>query len=303
MPFDIRPAVRQDVDLWIGLAGGTGSGKTYTGMRLASGLAQALGLEKFLVVDTENGRALHYADFFTFDHLRFDPPYSPLRYAEAIEQGAKSGYRVILADSMTHEWAGQGGVLDMQEEAHKRLGGGENTKLLSWSVKQQHKEMRDRMLLVHAHLVLCFRAEDKIEMAKDGNRTVVRAKEGPTGTRGWFPVTEKAFPFELTTFHMLLASAPGVPVPVKLQEQHKYLFPADQPITEETGIKLAEWARGAQINWLERIERTTTKGELVAVGRQIATIKSTLPESAREILAGAYDERLKQLSQPEKRSA
>jgi hypothetical protein len=157
--------------------------------------------------------------------------------------------------------------------------------------------MRDRLLNVHAHLVLCFRAESKIEIAKEGNRTVVREKEGLTGTKGWFPVTEKAFPFELTTFHMLLADAPGVPVPIKLQEQHRHLFPADQPITEESGASLAQWARGAQIDWMARIERAATKADLVSVNRQIKLVKSTLPESALVLIRTAYEERLQQLSQ------
>ena len=71
MTFTFRPAIREDVGLLIGLAGGTGSGKTYTAMRLASGIA---GDKRFCVIDTEAGRAKHYADQFKFDHGDLKPP-------------------------------------------------------------------------------------------------------------------------------------------------------------------------------------------------------------------------------------
>src|SRR6185436_10622008 len=64
MSFVLKPAVRENVPLLIGLAGGTGSGKTYSAMRLAKGLA---GGQKFAVIDTESGRARAYADEFQFD--------------------------------------------------------------------------------------------------------------------------------------------------------------------------------------------------------------------------------------------
>jgi hypothetical protein len=57
MGFEFRPAKREDVGLLIGRSGGTGSGKTFTAMRLAKGIA---GDRKFAVIDTEAGRAKHY---------------------------------------------------------------------------------------------------------------------------------------------------------------------------------------------------------------------------------------------------
>jgi hypothetical protein len=74
MTITFRPAVREGVPLLLGLAGGTGSGKTWSAMVLAKGLA---GDKPFAVVDTENGRAKHYADDFRFDVTDLHAPCVP----------------------------------------------------------------------------------------------------------------------------------------------------------------------------------------------------------------------------------
>src|SRR5512135_1544389 len=110
--FTFRPAKRQNVNLLIGLAGGTGSGKTFSAFELATGIA---GGKRFAVIDTEAGRALHYADAFQFDHGDLRAPFTPDAYTEAIMAADAAGYPVIIVDSMSHEWSGDGGILDMQE--------------------------------------------------------------------------------------------------------------------------------------------------------------------------------------------
>jgi hypothetical protein len=247
MSFIFRPAVRENVSLLIGLAGSSGSGKTYTAMRLARGIA---GDKPFVVIDTEAGRAKHYADQFRFDHGDFKPPFSPASYADAILAADKAGYPVIVIDSFSHEHAGEGGILDMQEAEYQRMGARDSVKMTSWiKPKGEHRKMVSRLLQVRAHLLLCFRAEEKIEVVpitrQDGSKGVeVRKKQTATGLDGWVPICEKNLPYELTASFLLMASKPGVPLPIKLQEQHRALFPLDKPITEESGARLAAWAKG-----------------------------------------------------------
>lgn len=242
MTFTFRPAVREGVGLLIGLAGSSGSGKTYTALRLASGIA---GGKPFAVIDTEAGRAKHYADAFRFDHGDLKPPFSPSAYAEAIRAADDAGYPVIVVDSFSHEHAGEGGILDMQEAEFQRMGAREAVKMASWiKPKGEHRKMVSKLLQVRAHLILCFRAEEKVEMAREDGKMVVRKKQTATGLDGWVPICEKTLPFELTASFLLLATAPGVPLPIKLQEQHKALFPLDRPITEESGKLIAQWAAG-----------------------------------------------------------
>jgi hypothetical protein len=238
-----RRGVRENVPLLMGLAGASGSGKTFTAMRLAKGLS---GGAPFAVIDTEAGRARHYAETFTFDHADLSAQFRPATYLDAIAAADKAKYPVIVVDSMSHEWAGDGGILDWQEEEWAKNNHAEWARMSSWiKPKLAHKAMVSKLLQVRAHVILCFRAEAKIDMVKDSNgKTVIVPKEGPGGFRGWLPITEKNLPYELTASFLFMAEAPGVPIPMNLQEQHRPFFPTDRVVTEEAGQRLAEWARG-----------------------------------------------------------
>lgn len=243
--------VRENVPLLIGLAGGTGSGKTWSGMELATGLS---GGKPFAVIDTENGRALHYADRFTFDHTHLKAPFKPAAYADAIESADKAGYPVIIVDSMSHEWNGDGGILDWQEEELKRLGGGPNVQMLSWAEpKKGHRKMMTRLLQVKAHVILCFRAEPKIDMVKGANgRTEVVPKVGPGGFKGWLPICDKNLPYELTASFLFMAEKPGEPDWIKVPKQLEPFFPKGRQVGAEAGRQLAEWARGGTQQGVEQ---------------------------------------------------
>ena len=248
MSATFKPAVRANVNLLIGLAGASGSGKSYSAFRLAKGIC---GDKRFAVVDTENGRASHYADMFDFDVAELRAPFRPEAYAEAVLAADAAGYPVIVVDSMSHAWAGDGGVLDWQEEELDRMAGSdwkkrEAVKMAAWiKPKLSYKHMMQKLLQVKAHLILCFRAEPKIEMVKEDGKWVIIPKRTLTGLDGWVPVTEKNTPFELTASFLMTAESPGVPKPIKLQEQHRTMFPLDRAITEESGAALAKWAMGA----------------------------------------------------------
>lgn len=245
-----RPAIRENVGLILGMIGPSGGGKTYTAMRLASGIC---GTKPFAVIDTEAGRAKHYADLFRFDHADLKPPFRPDAYAEAIKAADAAGYPVIVVDSCSHEWAGDGGILDWAEAELDRMAGDdyakrERVKMASWiKPKMSHKAMVQKLLQVRAHLILCFRAEEKMEMVKgEDGKTKIVPKKSAVGLDGWMPVCEKNLPYELTASFLLLPMHPGVPNPIKLQEQHRALFPLDKPITEESGKAIAAWAAGGK---------------------------------------------------------
>lgn len=272
MTYEFRKAVRSQVKLLLGLSGGTGSGKTWTSLLLAKGLS---GGKRFGLIDTENGRASMYADFFDFDVLEITAPFTPDNYFDAIKAAEKRGYPVIVVDQFSHEWEGEGGILDEQARivdvmvARSVKAGdtrpewqiAEGHNMRAWAeAKAPHKRMMTHLTQMGCHLILNFRAEDKIEIAKEADangklKTVIRPKQSATGTAGWIPICERRMPFELTTSVLFKSDRPGVAIPIKLQEQHKKFFPADRPLTEADGIALAEWARGG----------TTSKPDLLTV--------------------------------------
>lgn len=242
--YTFRRGVREEVGLLIGLIGPSGGGKTFSAMRMAAGIVGKG--NRFAVIDTEARRALHYADQFDFDHCELHPPFRPEAYADAIKAADEAGYKAIIVDSTSHVWAGEDGVLDWQEEELDRMAGNdwkkrEACKMAAWiKPKRAHKKMVQKLLQVNATLILCFRAEEKMGMEKQGGKTVIVE-------RGWQPICEKNLPFELTVSFLFTPDKPGIPQPLKLQEQHKELFPLNKVIDEESGRKVAEWAAGGEI--------------------------------------------------------
>lgn len=248
MSIEFRPAKRENVPLLLGVAGGTGSGKTMSALRIARGIA---GGKTFVGIDTENGRMSHYAD--RFPELRIGElraPFRPDAYAEAIrqavhdleEQGVPITNRVVVVDSASHEWAGDGGCLDWKDEITK----GDNKKSpVAWAtVKRSHKKMVTQLLQVEAHIILCLRAEPKVDIIRENGELKFVPKQSITGLDGWLPITEKMLPYELTASFLLMADAPGFARPIKLEEQHKPFVPLEKPLDEEVGKRLAAWARG-----------------------------------------------------------
>lgn len=257
MTYSFRPAVRENAGALVALAGPSGGGKTMSALRLARGLVGPQGVIAF--IDTEARRATHYADKFQFLHGDLHPPFRPDTYIDAILDAEKTGAGAVIIDSMSHVWSGTGGVLDWQEEeveaaveraktlAAKKgwefdeYRAREANKMAAWiKPKMSHKKMMSRLLQCRAHLIFCLRAEEKVKMEKnERNQTVIVPI-------GWQPICEKNFMYEMTTSFLLTDDAPGVPKPIKLQDQHRAFFPTDKPISEKSGELLAAWAAGGK---------------------------------------------------------
>ncbi|HOD42252.1 MAG TPA: AAA family ATPase, partial [Candidatus Wallbacteria bacterium] len=112
-------ATKNATKLRVGISGAAGSGKTYSALKIATGIGG-----KIAVIDTERGSASLYADKFDFDTVQIEPPYTPDKYIEAIKLAERSGYGTIIVDSLSHAWAGSGGLLDMHDAIQKSSKGG-----------------------------------------------------------------------------------------------------------------------------------------------------------------------------------
>ena len=256
MSWEYRPAIREKIGALFALSGPSGSGKTFTALLLAKGIANGTGT--IAVIDTEAGRALHYAPrpgetadpakgTFDFFHVNFPPPFTPERYVEAIQFAESKGATVIVVDSTSHEWAGEGGLSDIAaieaERMAKRAAGEggnwesqiERMTAPSWKrPKVRHKRMVQRLLQCRAHLIFCLRAEEKIKIT--GGKVV------PIGFQ---PICEKAFMFEMTGSFMLHPDRPGCPdygMPHKLNDDLQRIFPPGELVGPEAGKRLRIWA-------------------------------------------------------------
>jgi hypothetical protein len=256
--MEFTKARRSNVPLLIGIAGPSGSGKTYSALRLARGMA---GGKPFAAIDTESGRMLHYADDFDFLHGELEPPFTPERYWEAISSATKIGPPVIVVDSFSHEHAGEGGVLDMHEAELARMAGDdykrrETMKFAAWiKPKASHKRLITQLLQLRTSVIVCLRAEEKVDIVKKDGKTEVVPKRTMSGHVGWIPICGKELPYELALSLVVTPDAPGVPKPIKLQEQHRPLVPLDRPWDESVGAALAAWAAGGESQPVERPTR------------------------------------------------
>jgi hypothetical protein len=249
MSFQFRPAIRENVGLLIALAGASGSGKTFSALRLAQGMADG---KPIAFIDTEARRGLHYADKFKFLHADMRPPFRPENFVEGIRAAEKSGAGVVIIDSFSHEYDGEGGIMDWADElAEKGVKSPGNWK----EPKGAHKRLMQALLQVRCHLIFCLRADEKIEIVRENGKIAVKPL-------GWMPICEKRFMYEMTASFTLIPSDPGKPqfaLPHKLQDQHRGFFPQGKPIDEAAGKALAEWARGGA----KQPEKPETVGDIL----------------------------------------
>lgn len=152
----------------VGIAGPSGGGKTYTGLIIATALADG---GKVAVIDSEHGSASKYADIFEFDVLELDE-FSPSKYVEAIKAAEAGGYAALLIDSLSHAWSGTGGALEMVDKAAARSRSGNS--FTAWrEVTPVHNALVDAMVQCKCHLIATMRAKTEyvIEDGPNGKKT------------------------------------------------------------------------------------------------------------------------------------
>jgi hypothetical protein len=251
--FQLNDGKRERVPLLIGLGGASGSGKTYSALRLAAGMQRVTGGD-IAVIDTEARRALHYADGFKFKHLDFQPPYSPRDYQAAIESCVALGSRVLIVDSLSHEHEGPGGVLEWHESELDRLAGNDPGKrnrvtFLAWAKpKAARRRLINTIVQLGVNAVFCFRAKQKIKLPKKGSG------EREPVELGWVPIAGEEFVYEMTIHALLYPGSNGVPtwkptlpgekMMTKLPAQFINLLKKEGPLSEDIGETMARWAAG-----------------------------------------------------------
>lgn len=261
--FEFTDAVRDDTSLLIAIAGASGSGKTYSALKLATGLAQG---EPIYGIDTEAKRMLHYASEFNFKHLDMRPPFTPEAFMQAIQTAERAGAKVIIVDSMSDEYEGVGGLQEMHDDEVARLARKPYDNLEGWEIdkfnapgwkvpKTRHKtRLISPLRQVRCYVIFCMRAEEKIKFVKIRDERTGKEKNA-IEQAGWTPVCEKRFMYDMTMSFTVTPDNPGVPlikdgqaVYGKLQRQHLAFFPEGKAVTEDAGRQLRAWARGETPN-------------------------------------------------------
>lgn len=220
----LQIAQRKQVKLRIGLSGASGFGKTYSALLLAYGITNDW--SKIAIIDTENGSASLYSHLGGYNVLTLSEPYTPERYIQAIETCELSNIEVVIIDSISHEWNGKGGCL----EIHESLGG----RFSDWAkVSPRHQSFIDKILNSTCHVITTVRRKVDYSMDSDSNG---KSKVIKHGTK---EITREGFEYELTANFELINDKHLV----KASKDRTGLF-MDEPefiINSSTGKKLIEW--------------------------------------------------------------
>ena len=275
--MSFKRATKAAAKLRLGLIGPAGSGKTMTALRVAHGLGG-----RVAVIDTERGSASLYSGEhgLEFDVLELES-YEAQKFIDAIAQAEAEGYSVLIIDSLSHAWAGKGGILEFVDKAAKRSGGGSFS---GWrDATPLHNQLVDAILGAKLHVICTLRSKVEHVIEQVNGRTQVRKV-------GLQPVQRDGLEYEFTVVgdvtqdHELIIT------------KTRAAWLKDQIIREagqELGKQLATWlgdglpspvapapepARTADATggtgggqpvrgfWLDRVDNATTVEQLGTIG-------------------------------------
>lgn len=275
--LNIRKAQREGARLVIGFSGISGSGKTLTALYFAYGLAD-YDASKVGFIDAENRRGSLYSDALRGHptHPTSEPfligdlyaPFSPKRYKEAILEFQRAGVSVLVIDSVSHEWEGEGGCEDI---AHA------GTRMADWkTAKREHKSFMNALLQSDMHVIVCIRAREKTDFKDPKNPKSL----------GIQPICEKNFLFELTASLMMWDEGRAQSVIKCPAELQGHLGRESGYITAADGAAVRAWVDGAkQLD--PRIEHARNTLRTVTEKGMDALVKTwrALPDDIRKAIS------------------
>ncbi len=180
--MEIKKASQKAKKLRIGLSGASGFGKSFSALKMASGMTNDW--KKICVIDSECSSSSLYSNLGSFNTIDINAPFNPEKFCQAIKLAEDSKMDVIIIDSISMEWNGSGGCLDI----HEQLGG----RFQDWGpVKKRHQAFIDAILQSSCHIITTVRRKVEYSLDKDSNG---RTKVYKLGTK---EVTQEGFEYEM----------------------------------------------------------------------------------------------------------
>ena len=243
--MQLQTAARKRVKLRLNIASPSGFGKTYGALLLAYGITG--NWQKIAVIDTENDSASLYANLGSFETVSLKPPFSPDRYIQAIRMCEEAGMEVIIIDSVTHVWKGQGGLLEYQNA----LGG----RYQDWAkATPLYQQWLHTILQSPCHVITTCRKKQAYNIITEGNKTKVEKAGLDDEIRDGYEY-EMTIALEITNNqHMARASKDRTGL---------YMGKPEFVITPDTGKQISDWcnqgipAIAESDDFMDRIEACT----------------------------------------------
>jgi hypothetical protein len=267
-----KRAVRHQARLRIGLAGPSGSGKTYGALLIAKGLGG-----RTCVIDTERGSASLYSDLLEYDTMELGPPFTPERFIEALAAAARAEYANCILDSITHEWNGEGGLLEIVDNVNSSSRSG--NKFAAWKdASPRHQRFISAMLQSPLNIIATVRTKAAYVLETASNGKQVPRKVGMA------PEQRDGVEYEFTTVLDLsternMASA---------SKDRSGLFHDPFVITEATGVMLRDWLAQGEAAAAAAPAQSATLDESKVADHMAAIDDADTPESLRLAFKAAW---------------
>lgn len=228
-----QKAERQHAKLKLAITGPSGAGKTMSALKIATGLA--LEFEKLTgtrpriaVVDTENKSSALYADKFDFELTCIAPPFTIDKYRDCIQDAIREGFGILILDTISHAWAGEGGLLQKKDALDAA-----NTKAQfnAWGpIGKEHEAFKSWMLQSDVHLIATMRSkQDYILEERNGKQVPKKV--------GMAPIQRDGMEYEFTSVLDLAMNHEA-----SASKDRTSLFDGKMFVPDEnTGVALVDW--------------------------------------------------------------
>lgn len=221
-------ATKQNATIKLAITGPSGSGKTYSALLIAKGLGGRTAL-----LDTEYGSASLYSDIFDFDAWDEPDPngFPPEYFIRVIKAAEAAGYQNLIIDSLSHEWNGRGGCLEIADNIGRSKY--RSNSYVAWGeVTPRHNRLIEAIIGAKINIIATMRAKSEYVLNKDEKT----GKSTPQKV-GLGSVQRDGMDYEFTTMFEIdrdshIANA---------GKDRTSLFHDPAIITEETGRRIAEW--------------------------------------------------------------
>ena len=283
--MQFQKAERKKSKLRLALTGPSGSGKTYGALLVAKGLGG-----KIAVIDTEKGSAALYSHLVDFDVLDLEPPYTPERYRQAVKLAVENGYGVVIIDSITHEWSGSGGCLELNEETARAKYRG-NTWSAWNETKARHRAFIDDLLVCPSHVIVTMRSKTETAQVEVNGRKQVQKL-------GMKSEQNDGIEYEFTTVLDLVHDG-NFALPSK---DRTGLFPPNSDpfkLSENIGQNLAKWLESGVDLEAERLKQAEAHKDKMLEKINVAETNEKLEEMCKYVNKkfAEYPQQLSELTQ------
>lgn len=246
MGFQIREAKRTQLAVKVLCAGSSGSGKTFTALRLATGIVSKAG-GKIVMINTEGNRGDLYSKQFNYEIVDLDEPRTPERYIEAIQYAISQGATVIIIDSLSHEWTYLNDLVNNMP----------GTSFQNWGkVKPKHRKLVDYIASVGVHIIATGRGKDEyvMELNDKGKQTPKKVGLGIQ--------QEKDTEYEyMVTFNIIQGTHVA-----DVMKDNTHLFEGRyEVLTEKDGEALYDWANSGE----EVFNKTLAQEEIIKLATEL----------------------------------